>query len=118
MSKVNVMTCLVCCAILSGCGAPRGLNHTVTPAEDIYSGVRVSASDAEFGEKIANLALGASLTVSLKGTTTELTVVDSYFSALGEECKMLRVRSESEMRKNAAVCRNPSGQWRYLSPLN
>ncbi len=116
-SSVIFASAMVVVGLLSGCSStPRGLQHEAsTPA--VVADAAQSASDQAFAASAGSLELGSTGVIAATPIgTASVTVVDQYMNALGETCRRVEVRNQTESMKGA-VCLGLDKTWRFIRPL-
>ena len=103
---------------MTGCSAPRGLNHQATrPVADGLDAPQAAAV-ADFartmGEAPAGARVSTTLPVGGKGEASIPALNATYKNALGENCRRVEMRSGAQ-RSRGAVCQTAQGVWRYVA---
>lgn len=118
-NKARLLTFLsVAVLTLAGCSAPRGLDHRAT--RPVAQGIDAPQSEALqlLAEKLSPMNPGQAVTETMDGKSYQIEVVSLYVNALGESCKRLHLKSDTQsVAKKASICLNSEAKWRYIAPL-
>lgn len=122
MKKLSLVTVALLGAVLAvtGCSAPRGLQHKATrpvtenldaPQDDVTAAFAATAGNLKVGQTVSvNLPEGGVGAVSVAKTD------NAYKNALGETCRRVDVKRQGKTPTRAAVCLSKEGVWRYVAP--
>lgn len=118
--------CLVTVALLgavlavTGCSAPRGLQHKATRPVTENLDAPQDAVTAAFAATVGNLKPGQTVSVNLPeggvGAVSAVRIGAAYKNALGESCRRVDVKRQGKTSTRAAVCLTKDGVWRYVAP--
>ena len=115
--SLTVVALISATCLISGCSAPRGLNHQVSRPDVKALDSQQSPQMQEFAQRMSQ----ASQNTKMKDPYLpeyELMLEHPYRNALGENCHRLWLISSDGQQKPAAVCQTAQGIWRFVPPLS
>lgn len=120
MKKLSLVNVALLGAVLAvtGCSAPRGLQHKATrpvtenldaPQDDVTAAFAATAGKLKPGQTVSvNLPEGGMGAVSVAKTD------NAYKNALGEACRWVDVKRQGKTPTRVAVCLTGAGVWRFV----
>lgn len=99
--------------LVSGCQAPRGLQHEVSEPQLVVDGQQSEVVQL-FAQTLARMSIGSvEIFEETPFGVAQISKVREYVNGLGESCYLFTITTEVD-RRNAAVCRTYDKQLRYV----
>ena len=116
VSKQQVYVCVALAALtagLTGCSAPRGLQHEVMPPEVVKDSPQATSVE-HFAQAVGTFEVGTTTVMNNTQLGLAQVHVERVFkNALGEACRRVIVKN-NETQRRGAVCQGADGVWRYV----
>ena len=114
MKSRNLFVLIVIASvILTGCQAPRGLQHEVATPQIVVDKQQPEELQ-QFAKTLVEQPMGrVVVSNSMPFGSAQISKDREYVNGLGETCYRFTVTTEND-RQHIAVCRGKDQQWRYV----